>query len=100
MSTCQVGINDDDLGKKSGARRAISIIRNFEAQSRPNWDVRLRAKPQAHWDATSARRPHRRYSGSSKLLPGRAAVSNRNWRYTLALSVWVLFTMELVVTRP
>jgi hypothetical protein len=62
---------------------AISIIRNFKAQWRPNWDARLRAKPQAHWDATSARRPHRRYSGSSKrCLPGRAAVSNWNWRHS------------------
>jgi len=85
MSTCQGGINDDDWGKKSSTRRPISIIRNFEAQWRPNWDVRLRAKPQAHWDATSARRLHRRYSGSPKrCLPVRTAVSNRNWRYILA----------------
>ena len=64
---------------------AISTIRNLEAQWRPNWDVGLRAKPQAHWDATSARRPHRRYSGSSKrCLPGHTATSNRNWRYILA----------------
>jgi hypothetical protein len=68
----------------------------------PNWDVRLRAKLKAHWDATSARRPHRRYSGSSKVLPGRVATSNRKSALHISriLSVWVAFTMELVVTRP
>jgi hypothetical protein len=76
--------------------------KKFGGSMAPNWDVRLRAKLKAHWDATSARRPRRRYSGSSKVFPGRAATSNRKSALHISciLSVWVAFTMEPVVTRP
>jgi hypothetical protein len=80
MSTCQVGINDDDLGKKPGARRAISIIRHFEDHWRP---IGCSTSGQAssalgRHIGTPTATP---LSGSSKrCLRGQTAVSNWNWR--------------------
>jgi hypothetical protein len=78
MSTCQVGINDDNLGKKSGARRAISIIRNFEAQWRPigTFDFGL---------SLSTRTPHRPDDRTAAI----SAHQNAAYRVALLLAIGI-----------
>src|SRR5215472_5300566 len=68
VSTCQVGINDDDLGRKSSARRPISVIRNLEAQRSPigmfdlGPNLKRTGTPHRHADCTAVIPAHQKSS--------------------------------------